>query len=159
PADPTGYFRHGLGPLRPAPKEGTGWLFAAGELAMTAEDLAKWDISIMDRKILKPASYKEFETEVLLDNGVGSRYALGLQVGSRNGHRLLFHDGEVSGFTSANMILPDDRAAVIVLTNQDAIDAAGDIANAIVPMLLATDDPAKAQKLERARKIFDGLQH
>ena len=30
--DPTGYMRYALGPLRPAPKEGTGWLFAAGEL-------------------------------------------------------------------------------------------------------------------------------
>jgi D-alanyl-D-alanine carboxypeptidase len=38
--DPTGYMRYALGPARPAPKEGSGWLFAAGELAMPAEDLA-----------------------------------------------------------------------------------------------------------------------
>src|SRR6185369_4684424 len=50
--DPTGYMRYALGPLRVAPKEGPGWLFAAGELAMTAEDLAKWNISIMDQKLL-----------------------------------------------------------------------------------------------------------
>ena len=37
--DATGYTRYGLGPLRVAPKEGAGWLFAAGELAMPAEDL------------------------------------------------------------------------------------------------------------------------
>src|SRR6185436_4805839 len=40
-SDPTGYMRFALAPLRIAPKEGKGWLFAAGELAMTAEDLAK----------------------------------------------------------------------------------------------------------------------
>jgi hypothetical protein len=57
------------------------------------------------------------------------------------------------------MVLPDDRAAVIVLTNQDAVGAAGDIAGAIVLMLLATDDPATPQKLEQARRIFEGLQH
>ena len=28
--DPTGYLRYALGPLRPAPKEGKGWLFARG---------------------------------------------------------------------------------------------------------------------------------
>src|SRR5690348_2799856 len=61
--DAAGYLRYGLGPLRPAPKEGPGWLFAAGELAMPASDLAKWDISIMNRKLLKPDSYREFETE------------------------------------------------------------------------------------------------
>src|SRR5215204_6493675 len=32
--DALGYMRYGLGPLRVAPKEGSGWLFAAGELAM-----------------------------------------------------------------------------------------------------------------------------
>ena len=39
-------------------------MFAAGELAMTAEDLAKWDISIIDQTVLKPASYREMETEM-----------------------------------------------------------------------------------------------
>ncbi len=38
--DPTGYYQHALGPLRPAPQEGQGWMFAAGELAMPASDLA-----------------------------------------------------------------------------------------------------------------------
>ena len=38
--DAIGYYRHALGPLRVAPKEGPGWLSAAGELCMQAEDLA-----------------------------------------------------------------------------------------------------------------------
>ena len=61
------YLRYALGPLRPAPKEGRGWMFAAGELAMTAHDLAKWDISMIDQTILKPASYRALETEVRAD--------------------------------------------------------------------------------------------
>ena len=28
PSDPTGYYQHALGPLRPAPLEGSGWMFA-----------------------------------------------------------------------------------------------------------------------------------
>src|SRR5437868_3756382 len=43
--DATGYLRYALGPPRIAPKEGKGWLFAAGELAMPTGDLAKWDIA------------------------------------------------------------------------------------------------------------------
>src|SRR3989441_7724831 len=86
-SDPTGYLRYALGPLRPAPKEGRGWMFAAGELAMTAHDLALWDISLMDQSILKPASYKALETEVELANGVGTRYALGVGVGMGDGRR------------------------------------------------------------------------
>ena len=156
--DPTGYMRYALGPPRPAPKEGAGWLFAAGELAMPAEDLAKWDISIINQALLKPASYRDFETEVLLKNGLGTRYGLGVDVSSQLGHRLLSHDGEVSGFTSDNLVFPDERFAVVVLTNQDAAEAAGAIAMGVAPLLLASDDPATPAKLAQARKIFEGLQ-
>src|ERR1700733_3133462 len=157
--DPTGYMRYALGPPRPAPKEGSGWLFAAGELAMPAEDLAKWDISIIDQELLKPASYQDFETEVLLKNGLGTRYGLGVEVSSQLGHRSLSHSGEGSGFPSENLVFPDERAAVAVLTNQDAADAAGAIATGIAPLLLASDDPATPEKLAQARKIVEGLQH
>jgi CubicO group peptidase (beta-lactamase class C family) len=156
--DPTGYMRYAIGPLRPAPKEGAGWMFAAGELAMPAEDLAKWDVSIIDQKLLKPASYQAFATEVILKNGLGTRYGLGVDVRSDFGHRVLAHGGEVSGYTAENMVFPDDRAAVVVLTNQDAVDTSGAIARAIAPLLLAKDDPATPAKLEQARKIFAGLQ-
>jgi CubicO group peptidase (beta-lactamase class C family) len=157
--DPTGYLRYALGPPRPAPKEGKGWLFAAGELAMTAEDLAKWDISIIDEKLLQPASYHDFETDVLLKNGLGTNYGLGVGISGQGGHRSLSHGGEVSGFTSENIVYPDERVAVVVLTNLDAADAAGAIAHAVAPLLLSTNDPATPQKLAQARKIFAGLQH
>lgn len=157
--DPTGYMRYALGPLRPAPKEGKGWLFAAGELAMTSEDLAKWDISIIDQKLLKPSSYREFGTEVLLKNGTSAQYGLGLSINSQGGHRALSHGGEVSGFTAQNTVFPDDRVAVVVLTNQDAASASGAIAGGIAPLLFATTDSATPVKLEQAKKIFDGLQH
>ena len=157
--DPVGYMRYALGPLHPAPKEGKGWLFAAGELAMPAEELARWDISIIDRKLMKPSSYRELETETLLKNGLGTHYGLGVSVSNIAGHRALSHGGEVSGFTAQNIVFPDERVAVAVLTNQDAAGAAGQIAQVIAPLLLATDDPATPQKLEQARKIFEGLQH
>ncbi len=133
PSDPSGYFRYALGPLHPAPKEGHGWMFAAGELAMTAEDLAKWDISIIDQSVLKPASYAEMETEFVLKDGVGTRYGLGVFVTDSNGHRLLEHGGEVSGFVAENIVLPDDKIAVVVLTNQDASEAAGGIGKRFPP--------------------------
>jgi D-alanyl-D-alanine carboxypeptidase len=157
-SDPTGYMRYALGPPRLAPKEGRGWLFAAGELAMTAEDLARWDVSLIEGKLLKPASYRQLETEVLLTNGTGARYGLGVSVGNMAGHRLIAHNGEVSGFTAQNMVYPEDRVAVAVLTNQDAADASGAIANGIAMLLLANDDPATPKKTEQARKIFEGLQ-
>jgi len=156
--DASGYLRYALGPLRPSPKEGRGWLFAAGELSMTAADLAKWDISIINQKVLKPSSYKEFETDVLLKNGSGTDYGLGLDVTMKSGHRVLGHGGEVSGFTSQNTVFPDERVAIVVLTNQDAVGAPAQIAHDLAPLLFAVEDPETTKKLDQARTIFAGLQ-
>ena len=157
--DVTAYMRYALGPLHPAPKEGKGWLFAMGELAMTAGDLGRWDISIIDEKLMKPSSYKELETDVLLADGLSTHYGLGVGVNMMYGHRALSHSGEVSGFTAENIVFPDDSDAVVVLTNQDASDAADDIAHGIATMLFTSEDSAAAAELEQAREIFNGLQH
>jgi CubicO group peptidase (beta-lactamase class C family) len=150
-------MRYALGPLRVAPKEGPGWLFAAGELAMPAGELAKWDIAMLGQRLLKLASYKEMETEVRLKDGSGTGYALGLQTGNLSGHRVLRHGGEVSGFTATNMVFPQDNAAIVVLTNQDAASASGLIARQIATLLLAPKAP-DPRKLEQVRDIFRGLQ-
>ena len=156
PEDPSRYLRYALGPLRPAPKEGQGWMFAAGELAMTAHDLALWDISMIDQTILKPASYRAMQTEVQLASGVGTRYGLGVNVSSSEGRRVISHGGEVSGFTANNTVLPDDRAAIVVLTNIDANPASGQIASRISNLLFAVTDAGPTTEI--ARRVFEGLQ-
>lgn len=155
--EPIGYFRYALGPARPAPVTGRGWMFAAGELAMTPADLAKWNLSIINQTVLKSASYHEFETEVRLKNGVGTHYGLGIEVLSLNGHRELEHSGEVSGFTAENIVLPDDKIAVSVLTNQDAASAASQIGQRVTRVLLQHDTPEDRRQTALARKVFDEL--
>jgi D-alanyl-D-alanine carboxypeptidase len=153
--EPMRYMRYALGPLRPAPKEGRGWMFAAGELAMTAQDLARWDVSLIEQSVLQPASYRAMTAEVPLTSGVGSRYGLGVQLAITDGRRVVSHGGEVSGFTAANHVYPDDRAAIVVLTNLDATSATAEVVAKIAPILFATADPAA---LEEMRGIFEGLQ-
>jgi CubicO group peptidase (beta-lactamase class C family) len=153
--DATPYYRHALGPLRLAPKEGCGWMFAAGELAMTPHDLALWDESLIAQSILKPESYKEFFTEVKLNNGKGTQYGLGVDVLRRDGHRVIAHSGEVSGFVSDNVVFIDDGASITVLTNQDAHGAASAIAKLASP-LIAGFPPTPEEK--QALEIFHSLQ-
>ncbi len=154
-ADATPYVRAALGPLRPAPKEGRGWMFAAGELAMTAHDLARWDESIMARSLLKPESYREMFTEVKLKDGKGTQYGLGVFVKEENGHRALEHDGEVTGFVSDNVVLPDDGIAVVTLTNHMA-SGANQIAHLIASALAGDADQTEPEK--QALAIYRGLQ-
>jgi CubicO group peptidase (beta-lactamase class C family) len=158
--DAGGYIRYALGPLRPAPKEGRGWMFAAGELAMPAYDLAQWDISIMDRSLLNARSYEEMFAPVMLKSGESSHYALGLFVRDTNGKIAYEHSGEVSGFVSENVVFPDEKAAIAVLTNQDASSAAAGIARALGPLVLGlpgAELPAAAAE-KQAREIFVALQ-
>jgi hypothetical protein len=130
-------------------------MFAAGELAMTAHDLALWDESLLTQSILKPESYKQMFTEIKLKNGKGTEYGLGVEVRDRGGHRSIEHSGEVSGFVSDNEVLIDDGAAVVVLTNQDAVSAASTIATLAAPLIAGYPLSASEQQ---ALDIYRGLQ-
>lgn len=156
--DPTGYTRHALGPLRPAPRIAAGWLFAAGQLAMTAEELARWDLSLIERRLLKPGSHNELATEVRLRSGVGTRYGMGIAVAMEGERRVLRHSGEISGFCAENLIFPEERAAIVVFTNQDATHAASELAAEIKTLLFDQLDPVSTQAQARDRNIFDSLQ-
>ena len=92
-ADADAYTRWGHGPIRIAQKEGPGWLFAAGELAMAPSELARWDISLMGRSLLKPASYEVFYTPVKLTSGRDSHYSAGLGVRGAGDQLTLSHGG------------------------------------------------------------------
>src|SRR6202789_1922731 len=153
--DATAYYRHALGPLRVAPKEGRGWMFAAGELAMTAHDLALWDESLIAETVLKPESYKQMFTEVKLKDGKGTHYGLGVEVTMRDGHRSIEHSGEVTGFVSDNEVLVDDGVAVAVLTNHMA-SGAEQIAQLAASTVAGTGTQSEAEKQTLA--IYRGLQ-
>lgn len=157
PGDPAGYARHALGPLRPAPEEGHGWMFGAGELAMTAHDLALWDESMIARTALRPESYQQMFTAVKLADGKSTHYGLGVQVLNRDGHLVIEHSGEVAGFVADNEVLIDDGDAVVVLTNQEAEGAASTIARQIAGLLIPA--PLSLSPLEQqAYRIYQGLQ-
>lgn len=158
PEDPTGYRAFALGPPRVAPVCGAGWLFGAGQLAMTATDLARWNISIIERTLLSDASYRALETDTLLASGAGTQYGLGVDVELRDGRRKLTHGGEVSGFTASNSVYPDDGVAIVVLVNQDASRAVEQLSEKIDELVFAEAQAADASRRAQARGIFEGLQ-
>jgi CubicO group peptidase (beta-lactamase class C family) len=153
-----GYTSFALGPPRTAGASGAGWLFGAGGLAMTAEDLARWDMSIIAQTLLSESSYRALETETLLTSGVGTRYGLGVGVELESQRRKLAHGGEVVGFTAENVVYPDDRTAIVVFVNMYPSHATSQIADKLAALVFeqvqATDDAMTAQ----TRAIFDGLQ-
>lgn len=150
--DPAGYERKALGPLRATAVEGVGWLSAAAGLAMTAEDLARWDLSLLNHSLLTPESYTVELTTAKLNNGHDTSYALGLGVRQADGRTTVSHSGEVTGFLSGNAVYPDDKAAIVVLTNTMSGRAYADITAQIANLILTPRgfDP-------KARALFEGL--
>ena len=154
--------RFALGPVRPAKPAASGWLWAAGELAMTASDLAKWDIARINRTVLTPEDWETQETAISLKDGSSSHYGLGVFVGDRAGHRLVEHGGEAVGFLSSNNVIRDDKFAVVALVNADFGGTQDVIAEGITDLLLPVPVVAPAPNLDAqrdalARRVFGQL--
>jgi D-alanyl-D-alanine carboxypeptidase len=160
---PQGNHRFALGPVRVAKPAAPGWLWAAGELAMSASDLAKWDIARIDRKILSAEDWETQETPVKLNDGNYVPYGLGVSVGSRGMDRSVEHGGEAVGFLSDNYVIPAKRFAVVALVNADFGGAQDAITGGITDLLIPEGPPPPAalsldqQRDELARRVFDQL--
>ena len=113
---------------------------------------------MMNRAVLKPASYRELERETLLADGAPTGYGLGVNVAMPAGRRQISHGGEVSGFTARNEVYPDEKAAIVVLVNLDASPASEQIAGRIATALSAAAATDTQRAVEQARAIFAGLQ-
>lgn len=116
---------------------------------MTASDLARWDIAMIDRTAMSQTAYAAMERDQLLTSGLGSRYGLGVDVTSTRGHRKIAHGGEIEGFLAENRVYVDDRAAVVVLVNAEFADAHTAIADAIEEQLFAV-----SAGVARARALY-----
>jgi D-alanyl-D-alanine carboxypeptidase len=166
PEDAVAYTRYGLGPARPALREGPGWYFAAGELCMTPSDLAKWDIAFLQKKILSARSYDEFTREMHLANGDLTHYALGLELGQFDNIPVIFHGGEVSGFLAYSFIYPTRDAAVIICSNQDGTHLIAPLEHEIARWVLEPETrnaagaaaEAPRPELDQVQGIVEGLQ-
>lgn len=150
----TGYMRNALAPVRPAVLEGPGWYFGDADLAMPVGSLDRWDLTILNHSLLSLASYREMETPFVLKNGHDSHYGLGVVVRTIEGHKAIEHSGEVGGFVAENMVFPDDHAAIAVLTNQEASGAAGEIARALLPLVLIGGASPTASPADATAQAF-----
>ena len=160
-AFPAGYTRYALGPVRVAAPPARGWLYAAGELSMTAADLARWNIARINRSLLPADDWAEQEAAVPLADGSTNGYGLGVSTGTVNGRRFVNHGGASVGFLSQNTVYPDDRAAIVVLTNGEyssAIDTlTSGLAEIILPPARPAAVPVEADRSADARALYDAL--
>ena len=153
PEFPAGYKRNALGPVRVAQQPGRGWLYAAGELSMTAADLAKWDIARMNRALIPASDWAEQETPVLRTDGRTNGYGLGVQNHYARERHVIDHGGEAVGFLTQNTIYPDTKDAIIVFTNSDFSGATGTLTAGIEKITLNSPEPGLANETDRMADV------
>jgi D-alanyl-D-alanine carboxypeptidase len=159
-----GYTPLGLGPMEPAIPEGEGWIGAAGGVWSTPGDLMKWDLALMEGRVLKPASWTTMTTPRALTGGRTSAYGCGQSIRDRGPMLVLTHGGAVSGFGARNAMIPETRSAVVVMANADWASGVLDtIQDAVLEKLLPAADapgvagpPAREAALALLRQIRSG---
>ena len=157
-AFPQGYHRNALGPVRPATPPAKGWLWAAGELSMSAAELAEWDLARIDRKLLPREDWDEMERPVRLADGTTNGYALGVTTHLVDGRRVVDHGGESVGFLSQNSVWVDDGLAIVVLTNGDFANAQNELTDRIARIVLPQSAPADSGEAPRTADVRTTLQ-
>lgn len=111
-----------------------GSVSPSGCLYMTAGELLKWNIAILNgggfkgEKVLSSAAIREMTSPQVSEDLDGlfpeftaavhnRNYALGLQTESFHGEKLIFHGGAIDGFLANQNILPGRNCASVLLTN------------------------------------------
>jgi CubicO group peptidase (beta-lactamase class C family) len=97
---------------------------AAGSIASTSGDLARWARALYGGTLLAPATRAQMVGEVLRTAPYkpAVAYGLGVQSVTIAGHPTLGHSGRFLGARGAIRWLTDERMAIAVVTNQSRSD-------------------------------------
>jgi hypothetical protein len=125
---------------------------------MTPSDLARWNIALMQGRILSPHSFRELTKEAHLDNGAGTKYALGFDVGTFQGLREISHDGSVIGGGCVNRAFPGISAAVTACENLgNNSNLSGTVTELAIKLIISTQKRTSEDELRPIRALLTGL--
>ena len=126
------------GNLRNAALADTSYKIPAGGLVSTVEDLANFAIAVQDGTLVKKETFQQMSRSQSTRDGKQSPYGLGWfidGIGNRKG--VVWHGGVQQGATSVLFLLPEERIAVVILTNLEGGGRLGleTLSNQIAEML------------------------
>ena len=107
----------------PAPPQGVSQLdFPDGGVNSTAGDLAQWDVALDSGRVVRNDLLRMMFAPGPHGAESTTGYGLGLVVDRAYGHREISHQGEWIGYAGENVTFPDDRFAVVLLSNTDSFN-------------------------------------
>ncbi len=100
------------------------------------------------------ASYEAMYQPTKLTSGAMRPYGFGWQFGKIEDHHSIGHGGGINGFSTMIQRYPDDRLAVIVLSNTASANS-GAAANRIAQVMLGVEDKRAEKKPAEEKEIVD----
>ncbi|MGN6214316.1 serine hydrolase domain-containing protein [Parafilimonas sp.] len=91
----------------------------ASALCTTLDDLAKWVNSFETKKLINPNIEKLLESKGSLNNGSKTAYSFGNEWKETGGKKQIIHLGLVIGYRTAIVRFPEEKLAVVYLSNDD----------------------------------------
>ncbi len=122
----------------PAALVDPSWLYAAGDVNTTAADLARFDVALMNGKLVAPATLAAMQRNGVEPSADGRSYGLGLELQPFGDARLAGHHGGVPGFEASDELIPAQNFAVVVLGNSFRFDT-GRVEMPVLQALLPAD--------------------
>tara|TARA_R110001632_G_scaffold65_12_gene288 strand:+ start:214 stop:1890 length:1677 start_codon:yes stop_codon:yes gene_type:complete len=89
-----------------------------GGVFTTVEDLAKWDESFYDSKILNQSFWKKMTHVGTLNNDKKITYASGLGITTYKGLKIIQHGGSFVGYKAEMIRFPEVQFSVVILANR-----------------------------------------
>ena len=123
----------------------------ATSLFTTVEDLAKWQNNFDGGRVGGAPVIEQMLQQGVLNSGEKIPYAFGLVVGKYKGLNVVEHSGGDAGYRSHVMRFPDQKLAVVILSNLGTFNPTG-MARQVADLYLADQlkpEPPKAKPAER----------
>jgi CubicO group peptidase (beta-lactamase class C family) len=119
---------------------GGGWL-------SSADDMARFEVALLNARILKPATIRAMWTPQKLSDGSTDEYGLGFEIDHQDGVLTVGHSGGQQGTSTHFLIAPVQGAGIVVLINLEDADASA-LATSLLKILLFTEPDKQPRMIE-----------
>jgi CubicO group peptidase (beta-lactamase class C family) len=96
----------------------------SGAFLSTIDDMLKWEMLMQNGKILSTERWQQMWQELSKTNQTDINYGYGWFVTRYKNRKTVFHGGSLPGFRSIYFRFPEERTAIIVLTNSEPANTA-----------------------------------
>jgi CubicO group peptidase (beta-lactamase class C family) len=131
------------------------WIYAAGAIASTLDDISRWHRGLSAGKVISPENYQRMITSAQLNSGQAVNYGFGTDVYPISGQPSYGHQGQVPGFVAWSVYFPSHDLLGTVFGNNDAVHPGPALLNMIARQLQLSPAPiADKDMLQQAKRLI-----